>query len=138
MQSNILNIENWSSYKDEVGTHYTYKINNHYTYELYIDYDNIILDNDLYNLTICKIEEDDYYDIEKWLCLDKELSYCLNIAKENYLLTESNREELKIEFINKIDDFVVNQYYINCATENGIIGYPIQYCPICGKNLNKS
>lgn len=29
MQSNILNIENWSSYKDEVGTHYTYKINNH-------------------------------------------------------------------------------------------------------------
>lgn len=24
MQSNILNIENWSSYKDEVGTHYTY------------------------------------------------------------------------------------------------------------------
>lgn len=36
------------------------------------------------NLTICKIEEDDYYDIEKWLCLDKELSYCLNIAKENY------------------------------------------------------
>lgn len=54
------------------------------------------------------------------------------------ILTESNREELKIEFINKIDDFVVNQYYINCATENGIIGYPIQYCPICGKNLNKS
>lgn len=38
MQSNILNIENWSSYKDEVGTHYTYKINNHYTYELYIGY----------------------------------------------------------------------------------------------------
>ena len=37
--------------------------------------------------------------------------------------------------INKIDDFVVNQYYINCATENGIIGYPIQYCPICGKKL---
>ena len=84
MQSNILNIENWSSYKDEVGTHYTYKINNHYMYELYIGYDNIILDNDLYNLTICKIEEDDYYDIEKWLCLDKELYYCLNIAKENY------------------------------------------------------
>lgn len=23
-------------------------------------------------------EEDNYYDIEKWLCLDKELSYCLN------------------------------------------------------------
>lgn len=37
----------------------------------------------------------------------------------------SNREELKIEFINKIDDFVVNQYYINCATENSTIGYPI-------------
>jgi hypothetical protein len=23
----------------------------------------------------------------------------------------------------------------NCATENGIIGYPIQYYPICGKKL---
>lgn len=45
-------------------------------------------------------EEDNYYDIEKWLCLDKELSYCLNIAKEN-----------------------------------GIIGYPIRYCPICGEKL---
>ena len=44
-------------------------------------------------------EEDNYYDIEKWLC------------------------------------FVVNQYYINCATENGTIGYPIQYCPICGEKL---
>lgn len=43
--------------------------------------------------------------------------------------------DTKIEFINKIDDFVVNQYYINCATENGTIGYPIQYCPICGKKL---
>lgn len=84
MQSNILNIENWNSYKDEVGTHYTYKINNNYIYELYIDYANIILNNNLYNLTICKIEEDNYYDIEKWLCLDKELFYCLNIAKENY------------------------------------------------------
>lgn len=63
---------------------------------------------------------------------------CDNIKNKNYILTESNREELKIEFINKIDDFVVKQYYINCATENGIIGYPIQYCPICGKNLNKS
>lgn len=60
MQSNILNIENWSSYKDEVCTHYTYKINNHYTYELYIGYDNIILDNDLYNLTICKIKRINY------------------------------------------------------------------------------
>lgn len=37
--------------------------------------------------------------------------------------------------INKIDDFVVNQYYINCVTENGIIGYPIHYCPICGEKL---
>lgn len=37
---------------------------------------------------------------------------------------------------NKIkDDFVVNQYYINCATENGTISYPIQYCPICGEKL---
>lgn len=63
---------------------------------------------------------------------------CDNIKNKNYLLTESNREELKIEFINKIDDFVVNQYYINCTTENGTIGYPIHYCPICGKNLSKS
>ena len=60
---------------------------------------------------------------------------CDNIKNKNYLLTESNREELKIEFINKIDDFVVNQYYIYCTTENGTIGYPIQYCPICGEKL---
>ena len=51
-------------------------------------------------------EEDNYYDIEKWLCLDKELSYCLNIAKENYK-----------------------------TYENGTIGYPIHYCPICGEKL---
>ena len=41
-----------------------------------------------------------------------------------------------IDIVSKeIDDFVVNQYYINCATENGTIGYPIQYCPICGAKL---
>lgn len=40
-----------------------------------------------------------------------------------------------ISFIKLINDFVVNQYYINCATENGTIGYPIQYCPICGEKL---
>lgn len=28
-------------------------------------------------------EEDNYYDIEKWLCLDKELSYCLNYVPYN-------------------------------------------------------
>jgi hypothetical protein len=28
-----------------------------------------------------------------------------------------------------------NQYIKVKATENGIIGYPIQYCPICGKKL---
>ena len=60
---------------------------------------------------------------------------CDNIKNKSYLLTESNREELKIEFINKIDDFVVNQYYINCVTENGTIGYPIHYCPVCGAKL---
>lgn len=60
---------------------------------------------------------------------------CDNIKNKSYLLTESNREALKIEFINKTYDFVVNQYYINCTTENGTIGYPIQYCPICGEKL---
>lgn len=35
-------------------------------------------------------EEDNYYDIEKWLCLDKELSYCLNIAKEKWYYWLSN------------------------------------------------
>lgn len=42
---------------------------------------------------------------------------------------------MQSNIINKIDDFVVNQYYINCATENGTIGYPIHYCPICGEKL---
>lgn len=58
--------------------------------------------------------------------------------QSNILNIENWSSYKDIEFINKIDDFVVNQYYINCATENGIIGYPIQYCPICGENLNKS
>lgn len=60
---------------------------------------------------------------------------CNNIKYKSYLLAESNRKELRIGFIDKINDFVVNQYYINCGTENGTIGYPIQYCPICGKKL---
>ena len=60
---------------------------------------------------------------------------CDNIKDKSYLLTESIREELRIGFIDKVDDYIVNQYYINCATENGIIGYPIQYCPVCGAKL---
>ena len=33
------------------------------------------------------------------------------------------------------DDYIVNQYYIYCTTENSNIGYPIKYCPICGAKL---
>lgn len=74
---------------------------------------------------------------EKYFHIDKSYRFTSikNMKNKSYLLTESNREELKIEFINKIDDFVVNQYYINCVTENGTIGYPIHYCPICGEKL---
>lgn len=58
------------------------------------------------------------------------------IKDKSCSLTKSNREELKIKFIYKIDNFVVNQYYINCITEdNNIIGYPIHYCPIYGAKL---
>lgn len=66
--------------------------------------------------------------------------------KNQYIKVEANEKYFHIDksyrftsikdmknIINKIDDFVVNQYYINCATENGTIGYPIQYCPICGE-----
>mgnify|MGYP000115735828 FL=1 len=60
---------------------------------------------------------------------------CDNIKNKSYLLTESIREELRIGFIDKVDDYIVNQYYIYCVTENCNIGYPIQYCPICGKKL---
>lgn len=63
---------------------------------------------------------------------------CDNIKDKSYLLVENNREELRIGFIDKIDDYVVNQYYIYCTTENSNIGYPIKYCSICGSNLNKS
>ena len=28
-----------------------------------------------------------------------------------------------------------NENYFSPIPENGIIGYPIQYCPICGKKL---
>lgn len=54
---------------------------------------------------------------------------------QSNILNIENWSSYKIEFINKIDDFVVNQYYINCVTENGTIGYPIHYCPICGEKL---
>lgn len=60
---------------------------------------------------------------------------CNNIKDKSYLLAENNREELRIGFIDKIDDYIVNQYYIYCTTENGNIGYPIHYCPICGSKL---
>jgi hypothetical protein len=70
---------------------------------------------------------------------------CDNIKDKSYLLTESSREELRIGFIDKVDerigfidevdDYIVNQYYIYCVTENCNIAYPIQYCPICGKKL---
>lgn len=62
-------------------------------------------------------------------------NYKSNKIKEIIIENQDTREKLKIEFINKIDDSVVNQYYINCVTENGIIGYPIHYCPICGEKL---
>lgn len=58
------------------------------------------------------------------------------IKDKSCSLTKSNREELKIKFIHKIDNFIVNQYYINCiAEDNNIIGYPIHYCPIYGAKL---
>lgn len=49
--------------------------------------------------------------------------------------TESSREELRIGFIDKVDDYIVNQYYIYCITDNCNIGYPIKYCPVCGAKL---
>ena len=33
-------------------------------------------------------------------------------------------------------EIVINFHYLDTPIfENGIIGYPIQYCPICGKKL---
>lgn len=68
--------------------------------------------------------------------------------KNQYIKVEANEKYFHIDksyrftsiknmknIINKINDFVVNQYYINCATENGTIGYPIHYYPICGEKL---
>lgn len=59
----------------------------------------------------------------------------LLLKNKSYLLTESIREELRIGFIDKVDDYIVNQYYIYCVTENCNIGYPIKYCPVCGAKL---
>lgn len=84
MQNNILNIENWSNYKDEVGIHYTYKINNNYIYNMWINNINVICNDDMYSLVVCDITENNYDNIIELICLDKELDYCLNIAKENY------------------------------------------------------
>lgn len=55
----------------------------------------------------------------------------LNIENWN-----SYKDEVGTHYTYKIDNFVVNQYYINCITEdNNIIGYPIHYCPIYGAKL---
>ena len=35
----------------------------------------------------------------------------------------------------EVDDYIVNQYYIYCVTDNCNIGYPIKYCPVCGAKL---
>lgn len=55
-------------------------------------------------------EEDNYYDIEKWLCLDKELSYCLNIAKEKYFHIDKSYRFTSIKnmknIINKIKEYI--------------------------------
>lgn len=57
--------------------------------------------------------------------------------KNQYIKVKANEKYFHIDKSYRFTsiDFVVNQYYINCATENGIISYPIQYCPICGKKL---
>ena len=81
--------------------------------------------------------------------------------KNRYIKVEANEKYFHIDksyrftsikdmknIINKIKEYIYMyikdvpysnlKYYKNSATENGTIGYPIQYCPICGKNLNKS
>ena len=40
-----------------------------------------------------------------------------------------------IQYKNQYIKVEANEKYFHCATENGTIGYPIQYCPICGKKL---
>lgn len=49
-------------------------------------------------------EEDNYYDIEKWLCLDKELSYCLNTVIYN---TNSVTEIINDYKSNKIKEIII-------------------------------
>lgn len=38
-------------------------------------------------------------------------------------------------YIYPIASKVAYEIVINCATENGTIGYSIHYCPICGEKL---
>lgn len=64
---------------------------------------------------------------------ERKFAWCLRKINNRPFICIHKRKDGYSKF--NENDFVVNQYYINCATENGIIGYPIQYCPICGKKL---
>lgn len=64
---------------------------------------------------------------------------CNNIKDKSYLLAESNREELRIGFIDKIDDYVVNQYYIYIVLlKMVILAIQSTIARYVEQNLNKS
>lgn len=50
---------------------------------------------------------------------------CIHKRKDGYSKFNEN------DFITAFPIDVIE----DCATENGTIGYPIQYCPICGEKL---
>lgn len=62
-----------------------------------------------------------------------------NIKDKSYLLAESNREELRIGFIDKIDDYIVNQYYIYIVLlKMVILAIQSTIARYVDQNLNKS
>lgn len=64
---------------------------------------------------------------------ERKFAWCLRKINNRPFICIHKRKDGYSKF--NENDFVVNQYYINCATENGTIGYPIHYCPICGEKL---
>lgn len=64
---------------------------------------------------------------------------CNNIKDKSYLLAENNREELRIGFIDKVDDYIVNQYYIYIVLlKIVILAIQSNIARYVGQNLNKS
>lgn len=58
-------------------------------------------------------------------------------ANEKYFHIDKSYRFTSIKNMKNIINKIITKWLINnnCVTENGIVGYPIHYCPICGEKL---